>query len=919
MITTQIQLGTNGYLDISNDVAILLNFSISEIRDISLRNGAYSKSITLPGTSNNRTLLGQLFNVNIANSSFDINAKTECTVLRNGVPIFEGYLQLESVDKLNDDDSVTFNVSIIDSSTDFYTRLGELELTDITYPWSNYNHIYTINNVLSTSANTAYNSIYKYHHYENGKQEYNIYDFKPSIWAKRYWDYIFAEAGFTYEFDEMTDIGFDKLIIPFNASNPAPTEERLNLSRLRVGWDTPQAIGTLAYNNIVNVVWNDDTAPVNYDSGNTYNTSTGIWTSNIDGQINMRLGYKYYVFLLNDSPFDVELRGNQIPNPNGGTMDAEASMRINLNHRIGPLNQSTYYGINNGNDFFQFEVVQPENINQNARYTVAAGNFLVASGMTPEISMVKNVGIGEQIRSWVDGLVDLNGVWAFANGPASGQTINQGNVGYPRLAIQFGIDAPDYSNNYMIIEPSAILGEGMEIEMNKFIPVNIKQKDFISSIAKMFNLYFIPHPTIKNKLIIKTRDNYYDGGPELDWTNKVNIAEGINIQFLPDLQNKKVLFTHKQDDNLYNKAYFDEYGEIYGQFRYTFQNEWVDGEKKIETIFAPAPITTDYAGNVVTSLPSNTLRILYDGGTFNGNWLYRSSASGTKVNYTTYLYAGHFDNPYSPSKDFNFGLVNSIPYNEWDYLTNNNLYNRYYKRFISQIESGKMMTARFKLEETDILNLDMSSKIFIHDSWWIINKIKDYDANSNRLTTIELLSVEAGIKFSPQQKSIPKTGMKWNWVPIRVSEDTKKVSNTYGQGVKSVSVLGDGNQYGDTTKSLSVQGDNNQFAGKNMYINGDDNVVEGNNNMVMGTGNTITGNDIVVMGLDNVFADQSGLHYVKTLINYANFISAGRNEVLSPYPSTKIVNYIDAGRDVVRELGSYSLETNINGAKNRVI
>jgi hypothetical protein len=915
MITTQIQLGSNGYLDVSGDVTIPLNFGISDIRDLSARDGSYSKSITLPGSANNRTLLGQLFNVNIVNSSFDLNVKTPCTVIRNGVPTFEGYLQLNSVNKINNDDEVTFNVTLLDDVSNFYSNLGELELIDITYPWDNYNHIYTINNILATSAHTAYNSIYKYHNYENGKQEYNIYDFKPSIWAKRYWDYIFAEAGYQYEWDSLSDFQFDKLIIPFNATSPGPTEERLNLSRLRAGWNTPQNIGILADNNVVNVIWNDDSGSPLFDNGNTYNTSTGVWTSNIDGQINMRIGYNFEVYFINDGPFTVYLTGNTI----GVDQYSDAELRIQLRHNIGPnlgLNQTTTYGITNPT-IFDFYLNQPVGT---TAFVIPPGNVLYASGQsTSEISMVKNVTIGEEIKSWVDSVLDINGNFIRFIGPGV-EKIVQGNPNYPRLAIKIGVDAPDYSNNFLIIEPSAILGEGMEVRMSQFIPPNIKQKDFISSITKMFNLYITKDKITPNKLIIKSRDEYYDEGPELDWTSKVNIGEGINIQFLPDLQNKKILLTHKQDlTNLYNKAYTDEFGTIYGEFKYTFENEWVDGEQKIETIFSPAPITNDYAGNAVTSLQTNALRILYDGGLRNGNWLYRSSAGSTKYNFTQYLYAGHFDNPIIPSYDFNFGLPSSIPYDDWTYLTNNNLFNKYYKRFISQIETGKMMTAKFKLEETDILNLDLSSKIWIHDSWWIINKIKDYDVNSNRLTTIELLSVEDGIKFSAQQKSIKKGGMKWNWVPVRISDETKKYSNTYGYGNKSLMVLGDGNQIGDESKSLSVQGDSNQFSGNKLFINGDNNTVQGNGNMVVGTGNTVTGNDIMIFGIDGITADQPGLHYVKSLINYANFISAGRDEVLSPYPSTKVVNYIDAGRDVVRALGSYSIETNINGARNRVI
>ena len=931
MITTQIQLGNLGFLDLFDDVPFSLTYAVADIKDISKRSGTYSKTIDIPATPNNRQLFGQLFNINVdlLDSSFDINAKTECSIIRNGVNLLDGWLQLMSVNKIGGDvgdGEITFSVSIVDRVGDLFTALGDFELTDLTFPYGNFQHPYTLDSIIATSGNTAYNSLHKYHLYYNGKAEYNLTDFRPSIWAKSYFDNCFADAGYTYTWSGMTSTGFDSMIIPFNASLPLPTQEDLNNASVRAGWGFDQSITFNKYgtNNFFPVIWNDDGpfGPL-YDSGNTYNITNGIYTSNIDGTITYRCAYKFELSWYNAGPDILKLVGNVIVDPNNpnATVEEESSLNISLNHFIGDGQAITTYGINNS-QIFNLSVTQPVPVNY-LRYNIPSGTTQIYSGTTFEVSMSKNVITGEEILSWIRNNVQLNGVWRRQNGYgfyAPNSIVQLNDPDYPELRLRIGFDGTDYSNNYLIIDPTAILGSGQQINLEDFIPKQIKQKDYISSINKMFNLYMIPNPNKDKDIIIQSRDDFYDGGPILDWSDKLDLASGQEIQFLPDLQNKNLLLTHKQDSDLYNKAYQENTGEIFGQFKHTYDNEWVDGEKKIETIFAPACIVNDYSNNAVTAYPSNNIRILYDAGWIPGDWRYRISQYYQKVftGFTSYPYAGHYDNPYTPTKDLNFGLGQYEGYDNWEYLTNNNLYNRYYRRFVSQIESGRLMKAKFKLTESDLVNINMASKIWVIDNYWLINKIT-YDVNSDALAVVELISAEDGIKFSPQQKSTIKTRLRNEYIKDKVSQENKKDTTVYGYNVTNTSVIGDANQFNDYSTENRVQGQNNQIAGTKQFVSGDNNITQGNNIMVMGTGNTVNGNDIMIFGLDDINTDQSGLHYVKTLINYANFISAGRDEVLSPYPSTKVVNYIDAGRDVVRGLGSYSLETNINAARNRVI
>jgi hypothetical protein len=60
-----------------------------------------------------------------------------------------------------------------------------------------------------------------------------------------------------------------------------------------------------------------------------------------------------------------------------------------------------------------------------------------------------------------------------------------------------------------------------------------------------------------------------------------------------------------------------------------------------------------------------------------------------------------------------------------------------------------MLIAQFNLKEDDIQALQLNDKIRIDNSWWNINKVIDYDASRNTLTTVELISIDTEIDFAP--------------------------------------------------------------------------------------------------------------------------------------------------------------------------
>jgi len=60
-----------------------------------------------------------------------------------------------------------------------------------------------------------------------------------------------------------------------------------------------------------------------------------------------------------------------------------------------------------------------------------------------------------------------------------------------------------------------------------------------------------------------------------------------------------------------------------------------------------------------------------------------------------------------------------------------------------------MLTAFFYLKENDIHSLKLNDKIRIDNSWWNINKVIDYNANTDGLTKVELISVDSEQELAP--------------------------------------------------------------------------------------------------------------------------------------------------------------------------
>jgi hypothetical protein len=765
-----------GVLDVRQDVSFPLTFSVGEIRDITKRSGTFSKTIVLAGTDNNNQLLNHYYDVNIDAGTFDVSQLTYCQVTQNDVVILDNaILQLIAVNKSQLTDAheqiVNYEVLIKDTKAELFTAITNAELADIDF--SDLNHFSNSSAIIGSFSFTQANG-YKYVLPYDTDNLYNVRQIKPAIYAKTYFDRIFANAGFTYTWTDLQNARFDKLLIPYNGE-----ENQIDWTDFKVEARNTYATSiaqspTGSFNTFQEVLtgWTET-----LDTQGIFNPVTGVYTAPTDVDPAASQSYEYNVTITYELVF--------------------------FNHSASPVRP--FIGTFPGNATFTpyVKALNASFVGTNANLTPLFLNDYIASGTTTFGSYSNSV------ITIPSGYISAGDLLTFATGITSNwQVSNKWRTASNVLAqVDVNIDILDVR---IEIKPNSnVQPVGGFLTMNQYVPQKIKQSDFVKSIFQMYNLFADVDPSQPNNIILTHRDEYYDNGTERDWTYKLAKDREQNLEFLPDVSNKRLVLTYKPDKDTPNTLYIDATKEIYGQQEYIFNSEYVKDVDTKELIFSPTPIAQTTFGAVVPMIdgqaPKTNIRILYDGGEQPcGSYdIIESGVTGT-YGVTTYPAITHFDNALTPSFDINFGTCDFYYYNPQT-LTNNTLYNMYWRRTINQINDGKMLTAFFYLKENDIHGLKLNDKIRIDNSWWNINRVIDYNANTDGLTKVELISVDTELDLAP---FITNTGNPAPSPNVQAALNSVLRSSTISGNVilegSQVAVMGRGNTIAQGVRGLVI-------------------------------------------------------------------------------------------------------------------
>lgn len=896
--------GIRYYLDTQGVETIPLTFNIANIKDISTTQGSFSKSITIPETPNNRQVFNNISDLN-SQSDFNPNRRNRAYILVDSQMIIEGYFQLTEISLDYSQNKTNMTLVIFTDNNDFYTVLGDdyIETIDL----SRFDHIWNETNV-KNSWTASYTNGYYYPLIDYGDDwsitdingsgsasRVNTKDILPSIYARTIWDQIFTEAGFSWTSNSLSkDTPFDNLIIPFNSKYPTNDQNYTNKNSFIAGMSSSSASASSVqsvvlphtvspgtrYTTITRVKFNVDVA----DPNGLWDPINSQYTNTSSQPVTMRFGYDGYI---------TQIPGSYLGPPSytpffqlKRSRDPLTGLTVSSSYYpiLGPLGPtgSGYCEVTCATKpaspaLYSAPSVSPE---WNQTYlNPSVMEVLKGKWYTPSLDIYP----GESV--WLEYCYDL---YSYTDLYTAGTTLAILNS----YALTIPPTFTDYVRSTFFNEISEASGVNQTLHINSCIPKKIKKKDFILSIIKMFNLVVEPDKQYPNTLRIETRDSYYSTGTIKDWSKKIDLNDSIDVQILGETQNRRTTFRYKDDKDYLNIDYTDKTKLSYGEHTFITDNEFVTGEKKVEIVFSPTPITS-LPRSISGATPSNI--IIPKIGVVNNNH-FTYAASNIRIlqkkyvpitsnndywvfNSTTmssYPYAGHLDDPFNPTLDINYGQTLGLYYPQV-IVTDNNLYSKYWEKMIEEISNtdSRIITSSMYLTPQDIVDFKFSDNIFIDfgqgGQYYKVNKIDGYDPTTIRTCRVEFIKTrDITVNTTPSRSRGWTSTVFTNPVAVATNKTNMVFSaNSNVLGLNNTVVDGGivvgNNNISQSAMSMIVGNNNKSSANSFIY---------GNNNVALVDNAVIFGN--------NVIATQSGAVYINgpIILNGASF-SGGLPSTLS--------------------------------------
>lgn len=325
------------------------------------------------------------------------------------------------------------------------------------------------------------------------------------------------------------------------------------------------------------------------------------------------------------------------------------------------------------------------------------------------------------------------------------------------------------------------------IVINDTLPKGIFQKDFVSSIVKMFNLYIVEDTMKLKHLKIEPFVNFYQStanflqvndleenllidninllllddttAQHIDWSDKVDRNKPMKITPMGEWNGRYFEYKYKSDTDYYNDDYAKRYNQTYGDYIEDTGFEFSVDKQTAEVIFSPTPIVgyegedkhfstifklsntqnTQSEDKVESNIRIFQVRKITDVST----WHIRNSGGNVGSGLTSYGWGGHLDNPDTPTSDLNFGVPKELYFTLSTQYPTANMYNAFWSSYIAEItdKDSKLLACSVYLKLSDIFSLDFSKLIYIDGALWRLNKVIDFNPTVPDATKCEFLKV----------------------------------------------------------------------------------------------------------------------------------------------------------------------------------
>lgn len=755
------------FLDLYETQPIKLTLSIEDITSADATS-VFSRTFRVPATGHNNEFFENAWELD--GIDFDITIKKPAQILVDGAEFKIGHVRLQKIYNNGDLDKIDYELLFLGETRDFSSAIGEatlcqLQFTD--FSWDDLPVNYTNaaaftagigaqevqdswdafpegntptagyadgdllfplidhgNNYLNDDLNSPTISIGS-----NGSQEQSFIHsshalpasrFKPMVRAKRLWDQIFQDSGYTYESNFLDSEQFLHMYV-----SAFGNEENINIGvEQDLGAGPFGSASTQTFEYFEQPNGNNDVGSYLYCSNQV--VSAPNYYVNIPDVGAGQVGGSYF-----EAPGSASLGGAFYQFDYGAQVDAQI--------------ENSDYGYSDIPCAVQLCIVDFPG--GNILQTLDTGNFT------------------------------SNGNWSSSSYTSQngGYQPQAGDIFQIFVTFQGGFDVSSVDQAYW----QCVAAPG-NYSPARDLDCDYQQIDFIKDIITMFRLVMQPSASRPNHFIIEPWKDFIGSGDVYDWSHKLIREKDFLSEPLFNTQSAIIEYTKQEDEDYINKFHQDNNKHAYGWLRFDSQNELLKGKREIEVLgIAPTPIEqiVDTQGSSSHTNPDfilpqifevddnkrlpikpKTRFLFYNGRVTTGGttWYFKTSGT-TQLALTDYPLVSPYEywpiqnvvGP-PPVNTLNLNFANdtryymdpapSATYNEIP----NTLFEIFWARYISSLYNkfSRRVTAYFTLNNVDLQTFTFDDVIFIDGKYYRPEKVIDAQIGERTAVKVQLITLK---------------------------------------------------------------------------------------------------------------------------------------------------------------------------------
>ena len=756
------------FLDLYETQPIKLTLSIEDITSADATS-VFSRTFKVPATRNNNEFFENAYELD--GIDFDITIKKPAEILVDGSEFKIGHVRLQKIFANGDLDKVDYELLFLGETRDFSSAIGEatlcqLQFTDFSWdglpvsytnaaaftagigaqevqdswdafpsvsggqtPTSGYadgDLLFPLidhgNNYFNGNLNSPTISIGS-----AGSQEQSFTHashalpasrFKPMVRAKRLWDQIFQDSGYTYESNFLDSEQFLHMYV-----SAFGNEENINIG-------VEQDVGAGPFGTASSQTFEYFEQPNGNNDVNSY-----LYCSN-----QVVAAPNYYVNI------------PDVGSSNGGS------------YFEAPGNASL------GGAFYAFDFgAQVDAQIENSDYGYTAVDAAV------QLCVVDAPG-GNILQTLDTGNFATNGNWSSSSYSSQngGYQIQAGDIIQIFVTAAYSYDVSSVDQAYW--QCTAAPGN---YSPARDLDCDYQQIDFIKDVITMFRLVMQPSASRPNHFIIEPWKDFIGSGDVYDWSDKLIREKDFLSEPLFNTQSAIIEYTKQEDEDYINKFHQDNNKHAYGWLRFDSQNELLKGKREVEVLgIAPTPIEqiVDSQGSSAHTNPDfiipqifevddnerlpikpKTRFLFYNGmvTTSGTTWYFKTSGT-TQIAMVTYPLVSPYEywpiqnvvGP-PPVNTLNLNFANDTRYymdptpDQAYSQIPNTLFDIFWGRYIESLYNkfNRRITAYFTLNNVDLQEFTFDDVVFIDGKYYRPEKVIDAQIGQRTAVKVQLITL----------------------------------------------------------------------------------------------------------------------------------------------------------------------------------